>query len=166
MHLIVAALIAVAAALTEFTVVPYLRIGDAVLHPTLVFGVIWAIAGGFEAGLTWAVVGGLALDILGQRPLGSSAFALLFAIGLASIVGALLARLKILAPIVATLAASPVYAMLLLLSTTALTTAPLSDAALGAVGPSAAYDALAAALAGPLVVAIAARRQHVERVDW
>ena len=34
-----------------------------------------------------AFVGGLALDILGQRPLGSSAFALLIAIGIASLIG-------------------------------------------------------------------------------
>ena len=69
MHLIIAAALAVVAALAEFTVVPYLKIGQAVPHPVLVFGVIWAIADGLEAGLTWAFVGGLALDILGQRPL-------------------------------------------------------------------------------------------------
>ena len=84
MHLIIAAALAVVAALAEFTVVPYLKIGQAVPHPVLVFGVIWAIADGLEAGLTWAFVGGLALDILGQRPLGSSAFSLLVAIGIAS----------------------------------------------------------------------------------
>ena len=82
MQLVLAAALSVVAALAEFTIVPYLKIGDAVLHPTLVFGVIWVIAGGLEAGLTWAFVGGLALDVLGQRPLGSSAFSLLVAIGM------------------------------------------------------------------------------------
>ena len=85
MQLVLAAALSVVAALAEFTIVPYLKVGDAVLHPTLVFGVIWVIAGGLEAGLTWAFVGGIALDILGQRPLGSSAFSLLVAIGLASV---------------------------------------------------------------------------------
>ena len=40
MQLIIAAALAVVAALAEFTVVPYLKIGDAVPHPVLVFGVI------------------------------------------------------------------------------------------------------------------------------
>lgn len=166
MHLIIAAAVAVVAALAEFTVVPYLKIGDAALHPVLVLGVVWVIAGGLEAGLAWALVGGLALDILGQRPLGSSAFAALIAIGIASLLGGLLSRARIVAPIIATLIASLVYSMLLLLATTALTNVPLSDAALRAVMPAAAYDTVLAALVGPLVVAIVLRRRDAERADW
>lgn len=166
MHLIIAAAAAVGAALLEFTVVPYLKIGDAALHPVLVFGVVWAVAGGLEAGLAWAFVGGLALDILGQRPLGSSAFAALIAIGIASLLGGLLNRVRIAAPILATLIASLAYSMLLLLATTALTNVPLSDAALDAVVPAALYDMALAALVGPLAVAIVLRRRAVDRVDW
>ena len=166
MHLIIAAAFAVVAALAEFTVVPYLKIGDATLHPALVVGVIWAIAGGLEAGLVWALVGGLALDILGPRPLGSSAFALLIAIAIASLIGGALGRVKVIAPVIATAVASPVYSMLLLLATTVLTAAPLSQAALGTVLPSAAYDTIVAAVVGPLVMAIVMRRQGQERMDW
>jgi len=166
MHLIIAAAFAVVAALAEFTVVPYLKIGDATLHPALVVGVIWAIAGGLEAGLVWALVGGLALDILGPRPLGSSAFALLIAIAIASLIGGALGRVKVIAPVIATAVASPVYSMLLLLATTVLTAAPLSQAALGTVLPSAVYDTIVAAVVGPLVMAIVMRRQGQERMDW
>ena len=166
MKFIIAAAVAVVAALAEFTVVPYLRIGDATLHPVLVLAVVWTIAGGLEAGLTVAFVGGLALDILGQRPLGSSAFAALVAIGIASLVGGLLHRVRIIAPIPATLIASLVYSMLLLLSTTALTTVPLSNAALATVVPSALYDTALAVLVGPLTVAIVLRRRESERLDW
>jgi len=166
MHLIIAAALAVVAALAEFTVVPYLKIGQAVPHPVLVFGVIWTIVGGLEAGLTWAFVGGLALDILGQRPLGSSAFSLLVAIGVASVVGSFLGRVRIAAPVIATAIASVVYSMLLLISTTALSTAPITDASLAAVIPSAVYDTILAAVFGPLAVAIVARRRETERVDW
>jgi len=148
MRLIIAAALAVVAALAEFTVAPYLKVGDAVPHLVLTFGVIAAIAGGVEVGLTWAFVGGLALDVLAQRPLGSSAFSLLIA------------------PIIATAIASVVYSVLLLVSTTALSTAPITDAAIGAVIPSAIYDTILAALFGPLVIAIAARRREAERVDW
>ena len=166
MKYIIAAAVAVVAALAEFTVVPYLKIGDATLHPVLVMGVIWVIAGGLEAGLLVAFVGGLALDVLGQRPLGSSAFAALVAIGIASLIGGLLNRVRIFAPIPATLVASLVYSMLLLITTTALTTVPLSDAALAAVVPSALYDTVLAVLVGPLTVAVAMRRREAERMDW
>jgi rod shape-determining protein MreD len=166
MQLVIAAAVAVVAALSEFTIVPYLKVGDAVLHPVLVFGATWAIAGGLEAGLAWAFVGGLALDILGQRPLGSSAFSLLIAIGIASAVGSALGRIKIIAPIVAIAIASPVYLMLLLATTTALTSTSLTAAAWDPVIPSAVYDAVLAAVVGPLVLAIVIRRQAAERVDW
>ncbi len=166
MHLTIAAAIAVVAALVEFTVVPYLKIGDAVPHPVLVFGVIWAIAGGLESGLAWAFVGGLALDILGQRPLGSSAFALLVAIGAASVIGGFFSRVRIAAPVIATAIASLIYSMLLLAATTALSSSQLSNAALGTIVPSAVYDTVLAALVGPLVIAIAMRRREAERVDW
>jgi rod shape-determining protein MreD len=166
MQLVLAAALSVVAALAEFTIVPYLRIGDAVLHPTLVFGVIWVIAGGLDAGLTWAFVGGIALDVLGQRPLGSSAFSLLIAIGLASVIGGFLGRVRIVAPVIATAVASPTFSMLLLLSTTALTASQLSTAAFGSVIPSAVYDVVLAALVGPLVMAFVLRRQAVERPDW
>lgn len=166
MHLVIAAALAVVAALAEFTVVPYLQIGTAVPHLVLVFGVISATVGGFEAGLTWAFAGGLALDILGQRPLGSSAFSLLIAIGVASLVGAFLGRIRIVAPVIATAIASVICSMLLIISTTALTTAPLSSSAFAGVLPSAAYDAVLAAVVGPLAVAVVVRRREAERVEW
>ena len=166
MHLTIAAALAVVAALAEFTIAPYLKVGDAVPHFVLVFGVIAAIAGGLEVGLAWAFVGGLALDIIGQRPLGSSAFSLLVAIGVGSLVGGALARVRIAAPIIATFVASVVYSVLLLVSTTALTATPIPPAALSAVLPSAAYDTVLAALIGPLVVAVVVRRRESERVDW
>ena len=166
MKFTIAAALAVVTALIEFTVVPYLKIGDAVPHPVLVFGVITAIVGGLEVGLTWAFVGGLALDIVTQRPLGSTSFALLVAIGVGYLVGTFLGRIRILAPIGATAVASPLYSMLIILTNTALTTAPLSSAAVASILPSTVYDVVLAAVVGPLAVAIAARRRDVERVAW
>jgi rod shape-determining protein MreD len=166
MQLTLAAAIAVVAALAEFTIVPYLKVGDAVLQPVLVFGVIWAIAGGLEAGLVWAFVGGLALDILGQRPLGASAFSLLIAIGAASLLGGFLKRVRIVSPIVATFAASLVFSMILLTATSLLTAAALSDEVLATVLPTAVYDTVLAAVVGPLVIAVLMRRRDADRVDW
>jgi rod shape-determining protein MreD len=166
MKFTIAAALAVVTALIEFTVVPYLKIGDAVPHPVLVFGVITAIVGGLEVGLTWAFVGGLALDIVTQRPLGSTSFALLVAVSVGYLVGTFLGRIRILAPVGATAVASPIYSMLIILTNTALTTAPLSSAAIASILPSTVYDVVLAALVGPLAVAIASRRRDVERVAW
>lgn len=166
MHLTIAAAVAVVTALAEFTVAPYLKIGDVAPHLVLVFGIVWAIAGGLEAGLTWAFVGGIALDILGPRPLGSSAFALLIAIGAASIIGGPLRRVRIAAPVIATAIASPLYSMLILVATTALTNASLAGAPVDAVIPAAVYDTVLAAIVGPLVMAIVMRRHETERLDW
>jgi rod shape-determining protein MreD len=166
MQVTIAAALAVVAALAEFTIVPYLQIGDAVLQPVLLFGVIWTVIGGLEAGLVWAFVGGLALDILSQRPLGASAFSLLFAMGAASIVGTALKRVRVLAPIVATGVASLVYSMLLLLVTSLLNGAALPDGATNMVIPSAILNMIVAALVAPLALAIVVRRRETERADW
>jgi len=166
MQYIIAAAIAVVAALLEFTVAPYVKIGGAILHPVLVLGVSWAIAGGAEAGMAWAFVGGLTLDVLGQRPLGSSAFSLLIAIGIASAIGSFLGRARIVAPVVATGVTSVLYSLVLLAVTTALTNTPLPGSAVGLVLPSAIYDAVLALLIGPLAVAVVTRWRNVERVTW
>lgn len=44
--------------------------GGAAPHLVLILGVVWTVAAGVESGLVWAVAGGLALDVLAQRPLG------------------------------------------------------------------------------------------------
>lgn len=166
MQFLIAAVIAVVAAIAEFTVAPYIRIGGAGLHPVLVLGVSWAIAGGTEAGMVWAFVGGLALDVLGQRPLGSTAFSMLIAIGIASAIGGVFGRARIAAPVVATAVASALYSLLLLAVTTALTSTPVPDSAIGLVIPSAIYDSVLALLVGPLAVAIVMRARSAERVTW
>jgi rod shape-determining protein MreD len=166
MQLLIAAAVAVVAALAEFTIVPYLQVGDAVLQPVLVLGLIWAVVGGLEAGFVWAFVGGLTLDILGQRPLGASAFSLLIAIGAGTLIAGAFKRVRILAPVVATPIASLIYTMTLLAVTSLLTSNPLSDTATASVIPSAIYNTILAAIVGPLTIAIAMRRGDTERADW
>ncbi len=166
MQLLIAAALAVVAALVEFTIVPYLQVGDAALQPVLVFGTIWAIVGGLEAGLVWAFVGGLTLDVLSQRPLGASAFSLLIAVGAASLVGAALRRFRIVAPVVATAVASLIYSMLLLVVTSLLNGAAIPDGATNFVVPSAIYSTVVAAVIGLPAVVIVTRRRDTERVDW
>jgi rod shape-determining protein MreD len=166
MSVTLAAIAAVVAALFELTIFDHLRIGGAQPHPVLVLGVIWATAIGIEGGLACAFVGGLALDVLAQRPLGSSAFALLVAVGGAGIVGTSLGRLRLVAPIVATLVAGVVYAVVLLGVLGTLQGPFPMDDPVNAVLPGAVYDTVLAAIFGPLTVAMVDRRREAERVDW
>ena len=166
MTLLLAAVGAVVTALLELTVGPYLRIGDAQPHLVLVLGVVVTIAVGLEAGLVWAFVGGLALDVLAQRPLGSTAFALLLCVGGASILARSFIRLRPIVPIGAVFILSLGYSMILFVTFGALgVRIPLTDP-VGAIIPGAIYDAVLAAIVGPLTIAVHDRRTEQERVDW
>ena len=166
MTLLLAAVGAVVTALVELTVIPYLRIGSAHPHPVLVLAVIVTIAIGVEAGLVWAFVGGIALDVLAQRPLGSSAFALLMCVGATAILARGMAQLRPIVPIVAVFLASLGYSMILYVLFGALGAPPATTDPIGAVLPSAVYDAVLGVLIGPLTIAVHDRRLEQERVDW
>jgi len=167
MTLLLAAVGAVATALVELTVTPYLWIGSAHPHPVLVLAVIVAIAVGLEAGLVWAFVGGLALDVLApERPLGSTAFALLLCVGGASVLARSLARLRPIVPIVAVFLFSLGYSMILFATLRALGPPPPVADPFILVFPGAVYDAVLGAIIGPLTVAVHDRRIEQERVDW
>lgn len=166
MSVTLAAIAAVVAALFELTIFDHLRIGGAQPHPVLVLGIIWSIAIGIEGGLACAFVGGLALDVLAQRPLGSSAFALLVAVAGAGILGTSLGRLRLIAPIVTVAAFSFVNSLVLLGILSALQgPVPVGDP-VTSVLPGAVYDTVLAAIFGPLAVAMVDRRRDAERVDW
>lgn len=166
MTLLLAAVGAVMTALLELTVGPYVRIGDAVPHLVLVFGVVVTIAVGLEAGLVWAFVGGLALDVLVGRPLGSSAFALLLSLGAASILARSLSRLRPIVPIGAVFICSLGYSMIQFVVLSALhAPLPVADP-LAAVLPGAMYDTVLGVIGGPLAVAVYDRRAAQERMDW
>ncbi len=164
MQLTFAAVLAVVTALAEFGAAHYLQIGDAFLHPVLVLGALWATAGSDEAGLGWCFAGGLVLDIVSQRPLGSTAFALLIAVRLGVLVAGQLGALRVLSPIVAVAVASPVFTLLTLATTTLLTSSPLSPSTFSIVVPSLVYDVIVASLIGPLAMSIILRRREVERL--
>ncbi|MFP5341446.1 MAG: rod shape-determining protein MreD [Candidatus Limnocylindria bacterium] len=166
MTLLLAAVGAVLTALAELTVGPYLRIGDATLHPVLVLGVVLTIAIGLEAGLVWAFIGGIALDVLAQRPIGSTSFALLLCVGGASVLARSFARLRPVVPIVAVFMLSLGYSMILFVTLGAFGTPPPVADPLQVVFPGAVYDAVVGAVVGPLAVAVHDRRVAEERVDW
>lgn len=166
MTLLFAAVGATVAALFELSVGPYMRVAGSQPHFVLILGVVVTVAVGLEAGLAWAFLGGLVLDVMAQRPLGSTAFALLLAVGAASVLSRISGSLRPLIPIPATLALSLLYSMTLFVAFNALrATIPVADP-VGAILPGAFYDTFLAALIGPLAVTVHDRRTDEERVDW
>ncbi len=166
MTLLLAAVGATVMALMETTVGPYLQVGLAQPHLVLVVGIVVTVAVGLEAGLAWAFVGGLVLDVLAQRPLGSTSFALLLCVGATAALARLFARLRPIVPILATFLLSLLYSMILFAALNALRTPiPVADP-VSLVLPSVVYDTVLAALIGPLAISIHDRRTEVERVDW
>jgi rod shape-determining protein MreD len=166
MTLLLAAVGATVTSLLELTIGPYLRVGNAEPHLVLVVGIVVTLAIDIEAGLVWAFVGGLVLDVLAGRPLGSTAFALLLCLGGASLLGRAFARVRQIVPIPAAFLLSLLYSMILFIAFNALRgPIPVADP-LGRVLPGAIFDLVLAALIGPLAISIHDRRVEVERVDW
>ena len=166
MTLLLAAVGATVTALLELTLGPYLRVGNAEPHLVLVVGIVLTLVLDIEAGLVWAFVGGLVLDVLAQRPLGSTAFALLLCMGGAALLGRAFVRVRQIVPIPAAFVLSFVYSMTLFFAFNALRAPiPVVDP-IGRVLPGAVFDLVVAALIGPLAISIHDRRAEVERVDW
>jgi rod shape-determining protein MreD len=166
MTLLLAAVGATVTALLELSVGPYLRVASTQPHLVLVVGVVVTVAVGLEAGLVWAFLGGIVLDVLAQRPLGSTSFALILCVGGAYVIGRLVSRLRQVIPIPATFVLSLLYSMTLFVAFNALrATIPVADPA-AAILPGAVYDAVLAALVGPLAISIHDRHAAEERVDW
>lgn len=166
MSLLLAAVGATAAALIELTVVPYLRVEDAHPHVVLVLGVIWTIASGIEGGLVWAFVGGLVLDVLAQRPIGSTAFALLVCVAAAALLGSVLARVRPIVPVVVVPPLSFLYSMTLFVLLGAINARIPVDNPATTLFPGIVYDFVVAVAIGPLAIAIHDRSIESERVDW
>jgi rod shape-determining protein MreD len=154
MTLLVAAIAATVAAIVESTITPYLRVGDAQPHLVFVLSVVWTVAVGLDSGLVWAFVGGLALDTLAQRPLGSTAFALLITVGLTAMIARPLSRVRPIVAIVATGLLSLVYSMTLITLFSILRPAAALSDPLRFVAPGVPYDVIVAAIFGPLAVSI------------
>jgi rod shape-determining protein MreD len=166
MTLLLAAVGATVTALLELSVGPYLRVATSQPHLVLILGVIVTVALGLEAGLAWGFLGGLVLDVLAQRPLGSTAFAMLLCVGGAYVASRFSTRLRAVITIPATFLLSLFYSMTLFLAFNALrATIPVADPA-AAILPGAVFDAVLAALIGPLAVTIHDRRAEDDRVDW
>ena len=166
MRLLLAAIGTTVAAVLELSLIPYVSIGGAHPHPVLVLTVIWTIVAGIEPGLVCAFLGGLVLDLLAPRPLGTTTFALLVAAGGAAVFARALIRVRPLTPVLAVPISSLVYSLVLFGALTFLgVTIAVSDP-IGPLVPGVVYDGVLGLLVGPLAVSIRDRRVAEERVDW
>ena len=87
MGLLSAAVGAIVAAILEVSVLSQLQLGGVTPELVLAMGIAVAMVAGFEAGMIWAFLGGVMLDmLLPERPLGATTLALLVAIGAALLV--------------------------------------------------------------------------------
>jgi rod shape-determining protein MreD len=154
MTLLVAAIAATVAAIVESTITPYLRVGDAQPHLVFVLAVVWTVAVGLDGGLVWAFVGGLALDTLEQRPLGTTAFALLIAVGITAVLARSLHRIRPVVAIIATALLSLLYSMTLIVLFSVLRPAAALTDPLRFIAPGVVYDVVLAAILGPLAVSM------------
>lgn len=166
MTLTLAAVGAVIAAVIELSLWPYIAIAGAHPHLTFVYVVVLAVVLGLEVGATAGFVGGLALDLLAPRPLGSTAFALLIAVALAVALARLLVQVRLIAPILIVFVLSFVFSLVVAGLYAALGEGIAIDDPIRTLLPGAIYDTLIAAVIGPLAIAFRARRLEQERVDW
>ena len=166
LNLTFAAVGAVIAAVLESTLVRYVEIGSAHLQLVLVLAVLWTTVADVDGGLVVAFVGGLTLDALVARPLGSTAFVTLLAVGVAYLTAKPLARFRLVMPALAVLAGSIVSSITFMVLYQALRGAVPIGEPVGYVVPGAIADAIVAAVLTPFAVAIRDRAAGPERVDW
>jgi hypothetical protein len=106
------------------------------------------------------------IDTLAPRPLGMTAFTLLVCVGGAALLAKALEHFRTLAPIVAVFFFAMVNGLLFLAIYGALRGPIAAGSPIAAVVPGALYDTALAAIAGPLAVAVIARRQDRDRSTW
>jgi rod shape-determining protein MreD len=154
------------AAVLESTLVRHVEIGSAHLQLVLILAVLWTTVANVDGGLVVAFVGGLTLDALVARPIGSTAFVTLLAVGLAYLMARPLARFRLVMPALAVLAGSLLGSIVLLIIYGALRGPMEISDPVSFVLPTAVADTIVAAILTPFAVAIRDRATSPERVDW
>lgn len=166
LSLTLAAVGAVLMAVLQSTIVPFVVIDGATPDLLLVYAIVLTVVIGLDHGVATAFVGGTTLDALAVRPFGSTAFVLLLVVGLAALLGRLLARGRALSVITAVILLGALAPLAHLVVYGALREPiPAADPMASAV-PNMAYSAAIALLVAPIVSRIHRRYFERERIDW
>ena len=162
MGLVLAAVGAWVAALIEITIASRFQIAGAQLQLLLVFAIVLTLESSFESGIVWAFVGGLFADVLGMRPLGTTVFALLIAVGAASLLGRLLSSIRPWDAVVSVVVLTPLY-LLVVDMTTALLRPPAPNLGLSTLVSAAAANTLLVIVVTAAVYVVRRRSEWRER---
>jgi rod shape-determining protein MreD len=162
---LLAAVGAVIAAVMEVTVASRIHLADAQPQIVLVVAVLLTLIVGFEEGMAWAFVGGLFVDFLAYRPIGSTVFGLLAVVGLAAAISPFLARIRFASPLVGVAVFTPVFIVLSTV-TSGLLRPPTPALRLTNVAASAVANVIFGAVLAPLLIAARRRWEQRERFGW
>jgi rod shape-determining protein MreD len=166
MGLALAAVAAIAAALLQTSVVPFLGIAGATPDLVLVVVLLWAAFGGLDGAMLAAFLGGIVVDALMLRPLGSTSFPLLLAAGGMSLVGRVGTRARLPLLVAAAFGLSLATALIGLLVYGALAGPIPAPDPIGSVLPDAIYTTVVFIAALPIAVALHRRFGEQERIAW
>ncbi|MGH2459908.1 MAG: rod shape-determining protein MreD [Chloroflexota bacterium] len=164
MRLIARIVVLVGAAVAQSTVLAHLTVAGVKVDLVLLLVVAWSIRRGVEEGIVWALIGGLAVDLLSMGPVGTSIVGFGIAAIVAGSLGPTLRQVSVLLPLILTPLAS-IIAMLASAVVMAAFGWPMPWPATVAliVLPAAVLDSVAMILVYPIVSA-ADRRPHAP--DW
>lgn len=156
---------AVIAALLDVTVASRIHLADAQPQVVLVIAILLTLIIGFEEGMAWAFVGGLFVDLLAFRPLGSTVFGLLVVVGLAAAISPFLARVRFASPLVGVILFTPVF---IILSSVAigLLRPPAPQLRLSNIAAAMLANVILGALVAPLFIAVRRRWGQQERLSY
>jgi rod shape-determining protein MreD len=165
---LIAAAGAVVAALLEATLSPFIDIAGARPHLVFVVAIAWSTIGSIEGSLAWGFTGGLMLDVLAPRPLGTTALVLVLVVGVAALAARGLApfRLRLATPVILAVPLSIANSLGVALVVAAVGEAAVPSNALSLLLPGAVFDTVLVALLMPIALAIRARQAEPDRVGW
>ena len=152
------------AAIIQSTVLPHLAVAGVKVDLVLLLVVAWSIRRGVEEGIVWAIVGGIAVDLLTVGPFGATVLGYGFAAVLAGSFGPSLRQVSVLLPLILTPLTSIITTLTMALVMAAIGwPMPWPATVALVVLPAAALDSLAMLVVYPLV-SLADRRPHAP--DW
>jgi rod shape-determining protein MreD len=162
MSLFVAAIGAVLASLLETSVLTELNVG---LDLVLVLAITSGLLIGADAGLAWAFIGGLSLDVLapGDHALGATVLSLLLVTGSAFAIGRLIEPPRLAAVVFVVFALTFAFHALFAVVLAATSGVSLSGFSLASTALSAVLNAVLALVAGRLIRVVADRLEPAER---
>jgi rod shape-determining protein MreD len=167
MRLPLAAVGAVVAALIETSVLSDLKVAGAKPDLVFVLAVVSALVFGVEAGLLWAFLGGLMLDmLLPERPVGSTILALLLCVGVALLPSRLLHEARIAVSVASVFVLTWLYHVVGAALLAATTGSNVLASTLGTILPIAVLNSVLALVVGITARALAIRYRPHDRLEY